>query len=76
MALLDLEVYGPTGQKVYQKFWNNYWFTAGVSQNMGTAWTVPMNAKKGTYRVKVGVFAPNWAQLFMWNDAAASFTVK
>ena len=74
-ALVDLEVFGPTGAKVYQTWWDSQALAAGVTKNYAAAWTVPATAPAGTYVVKVGVFGPGWRTLLGWNDRAATFTV-
>lgn len=75
-ALVDLEVYSPSGQKVYQKFYDNRSFTGGVARTFGSFWSIPASAEKGTYTVKIGVFRPGWAGLLDWNDSAIQFTAK
>lgn len=74
-ALIDIEVYGPTGERVYQKVMDNQSLSTSRKSFKGS-WTVPANAPKGVYTVKVGVFSPGWASLFAWNDRAATFTVR
>jgi hypothetical protein len=75
-ALVDLEVYNSSGQKVYQTYWDNQSFTAGVTRTFSTRWTVARTLPRGTYTVKIGIFAPGWAGMYTWNDAATTFTVK
>lgn len=74
-ALVDLEVYNSSGQKVFQQYWDNQTFSANVSRTFSSSWTIPSNLPTGTYTVKVGVFAPGWAGMFAWNNSAATFTV-
>ena len=76
VALVDVEVYGPDGQKVYQKFYDNRSFTAGVARTFGSYWSIPNSAAKGSYTVKVGVFKVGWAGLLAWQDVSAQFTVN
>ncbi|HVA40997.1 MAG TPA: hypothetical protein VNF49_10055, partial [Candidatus Binataceae bacterium] len=75
-ALVDIEIYDPSGAKVFQTYYDNRSFGGGVAQSFAQSWRVPTNAKKGTYRVMVGVFSPGWGTLYAWNSAAVSFTVK
>jgi hypothetical protein len=75
-ALVDVEVYGPNGTKVFQKYYDNRAFAAGVTQNFVQQWTVPGGSARGTYTVKIGVFSPGWGTLYTWNNGAASFTVQ
>lgn len=74
-ALVDIEVYGPSGERVYQRIWDNQWLT-GTSKSFVASWVIPTSAPKGTYTVKVGLFAPGWGMLYAWNDTAAVFTIK
>lgn len=75
-ALVDLEVYSSSGQKVFQQYWDNQAFSANVTRTFSAGWTIPSNLPAGTYTVKVGVFAPGWTSMFGWNNGAASFTVR
>ena len=74
--LVDLEVYSPSGQKVFQKYWDNRTFAANQQRTFKTSWKVPANSATGVYRVKVGIFSPGWGTLYAWNDAAGQFTVS
>jgi hypothetical protein len=74
-ALVDLEVYGASGAKVFQQAWDNQAFTAGAPRSFTTTWTVPGSEAVGAHTVKVGIFSPGWGQLYHWNNAGASFAV-
>jgi hypothetical protein len=75
MALVDVEVYSPTGQKVFQKVYDQQAFGAGQTKQYRATWRVPVAAVPGPYVVKVGVFSPGWGTLYHWNNQAAQFTV-
>ncbi|MGH2634317.1 MAG: hypothetical protein ACRDG3_12975, partial [Tepidiformaceae bacterium] len=75
-ALVDVEIYDPNGTKVFQRYYDNRSFAAGSAQSFAQGWRVPSNARKGTYRVMVGIFSPGWGTLYSWNSSAATFTVK
>ena len=75
-ALFVLEVYGPSGERVFQAYHDGQAFTAGQRREFGDAWTVPANAPAGTYTLKVGVFSPGWGQLYSWSNQAAQFRVN
>jgi hypothetical protein len=76
-GLIDVEVYGPNGTKVYQQVYDNQAFAAGQTRTYQPTWTVPTTAAAGTYTVKIGVFgAGDWDPLYAWNTAAASFSVS
>ena len=75
-ALVDIEVYNSAGPKVFQQFWDNQAFAANVNRTFSANWTIPSNLPPGTYTLKIGVFAPNWAPMYAWNNGAATFTVS
>ena len=75
-ALVDVEIYSPSGQKVHQQAFDNQTFTAGQTRPYWSSWRVPAGAASGTYTVKLGVFTPGWGTLHHWNDNAARFTVR
>ncbi|MGE3077094.1 MAG: hypothetical protein AB7N24_20390 [Dehalococcoidia bacterium] len=75
-ALVDVEVYNSSGQKVHQQFWDNQSFSANSTRSFSTTWQVPSNLQPGTYTVKIGIFAPGWNGMFLWNNNARTFTVR
>jgi endoglucanase len=74
-ALIDVEVYDPSGARVYQVFDDNQAFTANQLRTYVATWQVPAGATAGSYVVAVGVFAPGWASNYVWNARAATFGV-
>lgn len=74
-ALVDLEVYDGKGAKVFQKFFDGQALAAGQPKDFSASWTPPVSVTSGTYTAKVGIFAPNWATLYVWNDKAAEISV-
>ena len=74
-VLVDAEVYGPAGDKAYQKFWDNESFGPGQTKRYTFSLTVAPNSAQGEYTVKVGVFSPGWGKVYDWNDNAAKLTV-
>lgn len=75
-ALVDLEIYDAAGVKVGQIYYDNQSFAAGAVKRYTWTWTVPASAAKGTYTVKVGVFAPGWASFKYWNNSVKTFVVQ
>ena len=73
--LVDVEVYGPTGTKVCQRYFDNQAFTAGQTRTYTVSCQVPSGSPTGTYTVKLGLFSPGWGTLHHWNNSAVSFTV-
>jgi hypothetical protein len=74
-TLVDLEVFGPSGQQVTQQWWDRQAFRAGQTRRYTLSWPVPPNAPAGTYTLKIGTFAVGWGTTYSWNNAAAQFTV-
>lgn len=75
-ALIDIEVYDPSGRKVFQQYWDRRSFKADKARSFSALWRVPSSAQKGTYTVKVGIFGVRWNGLEFWNDSATTFTVR
>ncbi|MBI2765297.1 MAG: hypothetical protein HYX53_05205 [Chloroflexi bacterium] len=75
--LIDVEIYGPSGEKMYQKWFDKTNLAAGQRQGFSVPWTIPAGAPKGTWTVKIGVFSPGWSSLIAWdNDTGGTFTVR
>jgi len=72
-AIVDIEVYSSTNQKVFQYFVENQQFSTGASKAYATQWT-PTSAD--TYTVKLGVFNNNWTTNYLWNGTGAQFTAS
>jgi hypothetical protein len=75
-VLVDIEVYSPSGAKVHQFFVDNVVLTANTTRNIQTGWTIPNNIGTGTYTIKIGIFSSGWGQLYSWNNAARTFTIR
>jgi hypothetical protein len=75
-ALIDFEVYGPDGQRVYQTVNDGQAFSAGQSRTFTASWTVPAGTPPGTYTLKTGIFSAGWGQLYTWNNQVAQFRVQ
>jgi hypothetical protein len=76
-VLVDVEIYGPNGSVVRQKWFDNQAFAAGQTRTFSVSWAVPSTARTGVYTVKIGVFgAGDWDPLYYWNNNATQFSVK
>ena len=75
-GLVDVEVYSPSGQRVYQKVFDNRSFTAGQVQRFDISYAVPAAGETGMYTVKIGVFKPSWGVMYAWNDSALQLSVR
>lgn len=74
-ALVDIEVYSATGQKVHQAWWDNQPLPANQTKRYTASWAVPATLPAGTYTVMVGIFEPGWAKNVHWNASAGTVTV-
>jgi hypothetical protein len=74
-ALVDVELYHASGEKVLQQVYEDQAFRPGETKAYTIVWTPLPEAAPGDYVVKVGVFAPGWGRRYDWNDAAARFIV-
>jgi hypothetical protein len=74
-ALVDVEIYSPTGVKLAQRWWNNQTFVGGQPRSYSYTWSVPSTAMTGNYIVKIGIFKNGWTALYNWNDRAGVFSV-
>ncbi len=74
-ALVDIEIYDPSGTYVRQNYFDNQTFVANQKKTYKISWNVPSNAKTGIYTVKVGIFTPSWKKLLKWNNNAGQFRV-
>jgi len=74
-ALVDIELWAAgAASPVYQVWFDNQTFAAGQQRSYPATWQVPANAAVGTYTVKLGVYAPQWASLYGMTDGG-TFTV-
>jgi hypothetical protein len=68
-------VYSPSGQKIGQAYYDGQALSPAALTFVSN-WTVPTNAAKGTYTVKVGIFKTGWTGMYTWIDSAAKFSVN
>lgn len=75
-ALVDIEIFSPSGVKLHTKGFDNEVFAANTQRSFIVNWFVPTNSAPGTYTVKIGIFTPGWVDLVHWNNSAITFTVN
>jgi hypothetical protein len=75
-VLVDIEIYDPAGNKVFQRWFENQSFQRGQTREFPVAWNVPNHTERTSYMVKIGVFTPGWSAVRSWQDQAAQFTVR
>ncbi|MDP3958383.1 MAG: hypothetical protein Q8Q36_02905 [bacterium] len=71
--IVDMEVYGPEGEKVFQRVFENENFAANQTKDYSASWAT---AALGTHTLKIGIFNSTWSTAHAWNDAAAAFAVS
>jgi concanavalin A-like lectin/glucanase superfamily protein len=74
-ALVDVEIYSPSGGQVFQQWFDNQTFTAGQARSFNLTWAVPIGTASGDYSIQVGVFGVNWNGQYDWNDKAGLVSV-
>ncbi len=74
-ALVDVEVYAPTGVKILQQVYDNQTFGPGEQRSFPVNWTSTPTSAAGVYTVRMGIFTPGWGTLYHWNHSAALFSV-
>jgi hypothetical protein len=75
VAIVDVEVHNAQNQKVFQQYFENQAFSAGLKRTFPVSWPVPSGSPVGSYQVHVGVFSPGWTTQYAWHHNAASVQV-
>jgi hypothetical protein len=75
-GIVDIEVYGPDHQRLFQKFFDNQELDSGKGRTYMTAWDVPASEPSRLDTIKIGVFTPGWGRVSHWNDNAAVMSVS
>jgi len=75
-VLVDLEVYDPTGNKVFQQFWDAQSLNAQQGQTYAATWSVPSSQASGNYALETGIFVPGWGTTLAWNGSAGEMIVS
>lgn len=70
VALVD-----PSGKVALERWFDDQTFTAGSGKTYSVPWRVPTSAVRGTYNVRVEVFATGRTPLLQRSDVAAQFVV-
>jgi hypothetical protein len=72
-ALVDVEIYASSGQKVFQHFYDDQSFGSYETKNFFEHWTPN---KFDTYHVSVGVFSPHWNSSYEWTANVADIAYE
>lgn len=76
LALVDVEIYNPSGAKVHQMFFDEQFLDDEFVSAYPLLWKVPADAELGTYVIRMGIFKPGWGEQYSWNSEAGSFVVS
>jgi hypothetical protein len=75
-TLVAVQLYRPGARRpTYQLPFRGEHFRRNRPRRLRLRFNVPANAPTGTWRVKVGVFDPDWKRLYLWSEHAAQFEV-
>lgn len=75
-TLVAVQLYPPGARRpAHQVPFRGERFRANKPRRLRLFFDVPRDAKTGEWRVKVGVFDPDWKRLYLWSENAAAFTV-
>ncbi|MFL5845339.1 MAG: hypothetical protein ACJ762_11645 [Solirubrobacteraceae bacterium] len=76
-TLVAVQLYRPgAGKPTYQLPFRGEHFAKNKPRRLRLRFDVPRNAPVGEWRVKVGVFDPDWKRLYLWSENAARFSVS
>lgn len=76
-TLVAIQLYRPGAAKpTYQLPYRGEHFRKDRPRRLRLRFNVPKDATTGTWTVKVGVFDPDWKQLYLWSENAAQFVVS
>lgn len=74
-ALIDMEVYDPSYNKIFQNF-TTQTFTAGQTQNLTFNWATTSNQATGQYTLMVGIFSADWTTTYVWQNNAGTINIS
>jgi hypothetical protein len=74
-VIVDLEIRDSSNVKILQNSYVSQNFAAGQTQSYNWSTAIPSNIPPGTYYFVVAVFAPEWSNAYLW-DQAVQLTVK
>lgn len=76
-TLVAVQLYRPGASRpTYQLPFRDERFRKNRPRRLRLRFAVPRDAPRGEWRVKVGVFDPDWKRLYLWSEDAARFTVR
>lgn len=76
-TLVAVQLYRPGAKRPsYQLPFRGEHFRKGRPRRLRLRFNVPADARRGRWSVKVGVFDPDWKQLYVWSENAAQFIVR
>ena len=74
-VLVDFQIYNAAGMMIAQTWQSPVTLPAKSQQTVSAPWNIPPGLAPGTYTLKIGIFGPNWAPLYAWDNGSATFIV-
>src|SRR3989344_3254459 len=71
-AIVDVEAYDQSNNRVFQQFYSGQNFGTGESRHYVINWKPDGT---GEYRIATGIFSANWAQDYHWNNSLTTVSV-
>lgn len=76
-VLVAVQLYAPgAAEPTYQVPFRSQRFRARVAKTFTVRYRLPAGARTGGWKVKVGVFDPDWKRLLVWRPSVGSFRVR
>ena len=76
-VLVAVQLYAPgAAEPTHQVPFRAQRFRARVPKTYTVRYKLPAGARTGGWKVKVGVFDPDWRKLLVWRPSVGSFTVR
>jgi hypothetical protein len=76
-GLLAVQLYRPGASKPTRQVpFRGQRFRKGIPRRYVARFSVPRDAPRGTWRVKVGVFDPDWRRLWSWKEQGGRIVVR
>ncbi|MFZ2189561.1 MAG: glycoside hydrolase family 6 protein [Candidatus Magasanikiibacteriota bacterium] len=71
--LVNIEIYSESGQRQFQKYFENQSLNSGGNKTYSISWKP---GSTGKYRMAVGIFSAGWSRLLDWQNQVATIQVK
>ncbi len=76
-VLVAIQLFAPGATKpTFQVPFRAQHLRAGRTKRYDVRYVIPPSARRGGWKVKLGVFDPDWKTLLVWRETLASFSVR